>query len=355
MKKILTICICVVLLASMCACGKKKSKKVDNSKQNESSSSIADSSSKEDSSSIDVSSRSSLDIPYSALKADNKNPKKQEANKAIIDYLNAIKNKDFNTMKKYMTVSDDKVFSLLKSINFYDLQISSLGMENGNYTYKVSFTTDCKDNNLFKTDTNVFKLYAFKISQDFWISLSPLENPAIDMKMTDYSAYTNMCIFSEMVKTELPTLTEKSYEPLPGSKYTFFNTIAGSALAVYSLSNGGPERFLKETDFSKFAAQNPYLQGIDIKRSIYYNKSTGMLSGWQHGASQYSNNIISTRRLNNSDVEVVINYYADSNSLVKAKTVKYILTGQPIKNLKLISSTDIYNNRLNIAFAKSLG
>ena len=270
---------------------------------------------------------------------------KKKADQIVQNFLNTLKNKDLKGLQKYMRVSDqsayDKVLSNINFTNFNPIYINETA-----YEYKVSFSTECKGKNIFLNSNNEYTLnihtpdnensvYSFsnaKVNDDSEQIRSNLDN-------------IRMCIFHEFVLSEFPTLTESDYSRKTENYENYFDQISGQCLALFTTSTGKYDKITPD-EVNSYVVRTFGFNNIDIRRSRYFNKNSGYLEGWQHGGISFVSTVNSINKLSDGKTEIVIDYYADSIYFVKARTVKYILSGTPDKDLKIVSRSVVSNNNL---------
>lgn len=311
MNKFLAILACIVMLLSTVGCKKDKKKEKHEA-------------SAKDSSAVD----SKIDISDSS---EVNSGEKAQADDTARKFYTTLKDKDYDTLSKLISVSDKKVFNLLSDVELKDFELTYIE-HTGFYTYsyRLSFNAECKNNNLFingknmflldieSSDTGAYKVTNFNPENAFYQYTYSGENPC------DYSH--GVSIGYEYLQNQLPLIKNSDYVLTPPCSRNNFDYLTMRAICLYCCYNG-QSSYVRPSEVNDFISQTFNFNSLNLEKSTYYNKNSGFFESWQtEYPSAYFTKNKSFTQLSNSEFEIVINYYADSASFFNAKTVKYVIT-----------------------------
>lgn len=335
MKKTLAILACIVMLLSTVGCKKDKKKEKPEA-------------SAKDSSAVD----SKINISdYSEVNSSEKT----QANDTARKFCTALKDKNYDALSKLISVSDKKVFNLLSGVELKDFELTYLEQTGSRtYSYRLRFKADCKDNNLFTNGENVFSLVV-KLNPytNAWKVIDfNTENRFFEPIPSQYDYYdvsiTNCHLF-EYLRDELPLLTDHDYISSTADTYSKFDLISLTVLDLYlansSFRDDGISNF-KPAEINKYISDTFYVHDFKIEKSLFYDKESGYAVAEATDIPfPYFNKVTSFNELDNSEFEIVINYYADTASFFKAKTVKYIVKSASKNKYIVKSRAVLFDNK----------
>lgn len=333
MKKIISVLLCIAISLALYGCGKSK----DSNKLNYSTS--------------DASSYIAGDLASAEGNKASALNKKTKADTIARKLINALENNNIDELNKYIVVSDKKAFDIIKDINFKDFKIFFLENKYNEYSYKVNFNTDCTDENLFKQDNNEYRL-VIKLNDDGTFKVTDFINDnsyILKNGFSSFDAKIKLCELSEYIANEYPLLENNNLKGISLEKYKEkFDIIACKCIKYYTYATGRDYN-LTPYEINNFYSDNFGLKNFDIRNSNYYDKNTNKISSdWLGAETHYVFSENHAYPLNDSKAEITIDYYADSASFIKSKTIKYTVSGEENKDFNIISRTIVYDNKLPI-------
>lgn len=338
MKKLISILLCMAVFLSFIGCqnqknASKKSKGALSENDDSSSSTIVTTPVTPSTSSL----INESSTPDSSIK--------EEADKIANEFLNALKSKNIDVLRKYIKASDEKVFDVIKNIEFKNTQLTPIESPN-NVCYKVSFETNCTDPNLFKSGKNELIL---TIAQNPSLTVNNFSGEDLFDKgivsNADYNK-SKICWQYEFLTTEYPQLSVAKTKLSPDDYQLYYDDILSRSIGFYYMSTGRETKLTPE-EINQYITSKFGFKDYDVRNSRFYDKSTGYMNyDWVGSSEFYKLNTISITPINNSQVEIIVDYFADNIRFVKSKTVKYIVSGEPDKNCTIVSRTVIYDNKL---------
>ena len=335
MIKILAILACVTILLSTVGC--EKDKKKDESNTSAMKSSAVDSKdSIPDSSEVD-------------------SIEKAQADDTARKFYTALKDKDYDTLSKLISVSDKKVFNLLSNVEFKDFELTYIEHTGSQtYSYQLRFKADCKDSDSFTNGNNVFSLVVrLDPYTNAWevIGFNP-ENRFFEPVQSQYAYYDNSvinCHLYEYLRDELPLLTDHDYVHSSSHYYSKFDFVSLTVLDLYLTNSSFRDDgiyYFKPAEINKYICDTFNVQNFKIENSVFYNEVSGYAEAVATDISfPYFNKVTSYKELDNSEIEIVINYYADSATFFKARTVKYIVKSASKNKYTVKSRAVLFDNK----------
>ena len=335
MKKIVTVFLISAILISLIGCEKNKKKDK-----------------------IDASSKNSSDVDSKVNISDSSevnSGEKAQADDTARKFYTALKDKDYDTLSQLISVTDKKVFNLLSGVELKDFKLTYLDPTGSQtYSYHLRFKADCKDNDLFTNRENVFSLVVkLNTYTNAWkvIDFNP-ENYFFEPVQSQYAYYDDSvinCHLYEYLRDELPLLTDRDYVHSSSHYYSKFDFVSLTVLDLYLTNSSFRDDgiyYFKPAEINKYICDTFNVQNFKIEKSVFYNKVSGYAEAVATDISfPYFNKVTSFTELDNSEFEIVINYYADTASFFKAKTIKYIVNKASENKYIVKSRTVIFDNK----------
>ena len=335
MKKIITAFLVSAMLISLIGCNKDKKNDITDT-------SAKDSSAVE--SKINISDSSEVD-----------STEKAQADDTARKFYTALKDKDNDTLSRLISVTDKKVFNLLLGVELKDFELTYLDHTGSQtYSYHLRFKADCKDSDPFTNGENVFSLVV-KLNpySNAWkvIDFNP-ENRFFEPVQSQYAYYDDSvinCHLYEYLRDELPLLTDHDYIASTADTNSKFDLVSLTVLQLYATNS--PIRadgiyYFKPAEINKYICDTFNVQNFKIEKSVFYNEVSGYAElSADDTLLPYFYRVTSYKELDNSKFEIVINYYADTASFFKAKTIKYIVKSASKNKYTVKSRTVLFDNK----------
>jgi len=270
--------------------------------------------------------------------------------KNIIPFIGA---NDYNASAE---LKSEKAYSFFRDFHITGYEMLKVGNMNGFTGYKVVLNISQSRSEFFPTGTCRWTLEVGDASQDMPpIHLFKQANKAISILAdSDFGAAVDFCYyFSEsfycfQTLNDFNKLTPSTKDSVAFNDFCFY-VIAFLDYNSYDNSSpfNGP---IKRTLIEKQAKNVLGITNVDWTKFEDYNKKTdsieigGRDGSWLYDTLSSVNFDSSTRQYT-----VVIDFYADAAYILKAKTMKYIVSENADGSLTLLSTALLFDSGVEIA------
>jgi len=333
MKITKIICISVTMVILLCSCGNVNNK-----------TSMAGNSSEIDTFTNDTSATSSEGISPNATK---------EYDKIAIDFLTKLKNSDSKALSDITDTRCDGVFDFLSDVKIddfsFELNEELFGKDdNGNesskgYSYNVILKILKSKSNIFPVGENEWILIIEPSASSCIAYFNPKDSNLKILTNSMQHNYIALCYLFSNKFNCFSSLTEFN-EIVPSvDNEVKYNSFIYQSIEFYIANTGSYD--LSVEKLSAYFNNSLGINSIDFKKYKYYDPQTETFSPPYHGSRWNFYTLVSDEyNATNNQRTVVLDYYADSAMLVKAKTMKYVIEGSSDEDFKLLSTELIYDS-----------